>query len=290
MKNNHLRKIGYIASLVMIASLVSSAAVWGEDVTNTDTTTVTNSPSGARERALERRQERIADRENLTNTRQNGAVGGDICARISDLADQAQQRSGDIKTPQERRTNWETRKSDQDAKLAQLRTQWNANRDAQFTALEAKATTDAQKAAVKTFEATVKEAISAREAAVDGAKATFRAGVEKLIDQNGQGKTDNREAFQAAVKTAFDQAQASCDKGTDPATVRTQLRAALEKAKSNFQSGKQTVPKVGTDIQALIDARNKTMNDAMTAFRQTMEQARTALKTAFGDSASTSSN
>ena len=61
-----------------------------------------------------------------------------------------------------------------DTELATKRQQWDQQRQESFAKLEAKATTDAEKAAVKTYETAVINAVSARRVANDNARDTFR--------------------------------------------------------------------------------------------------------------------
>ena len=272
MKRKNSNKMKYVASLILMLSFVSSVSAFAADTTSTSS-----------ERGMGRLRQNAQGDDNAGGNRGAGmgAAGGNICTRISDLASKAEQKTGQIKTPGERFANWQEKATENDAKLAALRAQWSANRDAQFAKLNERATTDAQKAAVAEFEATTEAAISTRLAAVDAAIAIFRAGVKNLITTREQGVGDDRTAFEAAIKAAFDQAQTDCKNNVAPATVRTTLKTALAAARSKFKLDKQDVPKVGGDIQALITARKTAVDAAMATFKSTMEAARVTLKKAF---------
>ena len=265
--------------MLVAMSLVGSVAVFADD-----TTTNTTAPTGGRMGGWHRGGEGSNGAGGG-----NGISAGDICARISDMASQAEGKLGQIKTPGDRLANWEAKKTEQNAKLTALRAQWNANRDAQFKKLEERAGTDSQKiAAVSAFEATVRSAISTREATVDVARTTFQTGVEGLINTHSQGVSGDKTAFEVAIKAAFDAAQADCgSSGANAATIRTTLRTALAAARSKFQADKQSVPKVGTDIQVFITARKTAIDKAMVDFKATMETARIALKKAFPNDGAT---
>ncbi len=269
----------YVASLILMLSLTAPVSAFAADANgnNADTNTLKPPMMGRR----------FLGADGQSGQQGNGQGGGNICTRISDLTSKAEQRMSQIKTPGERFANWQEKATENDAKLAALRAQWSANRDAQFAKLNEKASTDAQKAAVAEFKATTKAAISTRQTAVDAAIATFRAGVKNLITTRQQGISDDRTAFEAAIKAAFSQAQTDCNNNIAPTTVRNTLRTALAAARSKFKLDKQGVPKVGSDIQALITARKTAVDAALATFKTTMEQARVELKKAFPSDATT---
>lgn len=218
----------------------------------------------------ERREERQEQRQE------------NLCQKISDMANREQERlrqrtmnSGD------RFQNWQLKTTEKNSELANLRSNWDGNRDAQFKKLEEKATTDAQKQAVADFEAAVKAAITARRTAFDAAITTFREGVKKLISDRAEGVSASFTAFSDATKAAYETAKTDCASGKDPATIRTTLRNSIAAARTKFHSEKTSAPKVGGNIQILIDARRAAINKAMTDFKTAMEKARADLKKAF---------
>jgi hypothetical protein len=287
MKRKNLNKIKYVASLIIMLSFVNSVSVFADD-TATTATTPSGAPLGAGRGVGRLKQgSEGGNGANENKGAGTGNAGGDICARIADMATKAEEKIGKIKTPGERFANWQEKATENDTKLATLRTQWNSNRDAQFAKLNEKATTDAQKLAVADFEKTTKTAISTRQAAVDAAIVTFRAGVKNLIVTYENGVSGDRTAFEAAIKAAFDAAKTDCQNNVSPATVRTNLKNALAAARSKFKLDKQDVPKVGSDIQSLIAARKQSMDKAFTEFKATMETARAALKKDFPADTST---
>ena len=286
MKKNYSNEVKYGLALVVALSLFGSIAVFAADNGGSDASNSGSAAPLGRGRGGGRMMRQGGEGNN--GSEGNGGAGGNICARISDMAAQAEQKVTQIKTPQDRLTNWEEKSKEHDAKLAALRTQWDSNRSAQFTALEAKAMTDAQKKAVTDFEATTKTAISVRRAAIDAAMSTFRVGVKNLIGTREQGVSGDRTAFEAAIKAAYDTVQADCQKNVDPATVKTNLKNAIVAARSKFKLDKQAVPKVGADIQALIATRKQAVEKALADFKTTMETARASLKKAFpADTSST---
>jgi len=211
-----------------------------------------------------------------------------VCDRIANFSDNLNQKASgqenQIKTHQrERMTNWESKTEMADQKLAQVRSQWEANRQEQFKKLEESATTDAQKKAVADFETTTEKAIATRESAVDVAIETFRTGVKNAI-QTRQGQVDDIASSSASArKSALDKVKSDCDAGADAATVRATFQAAMKNARTQMQSDKQNVDKVGETVKVLVQTRQTAMKSALDTFKATMEKARTSLKKAFPD-------
>lgn len=211
-----------------------------------------------------------------------------VCDRIAQFSENLNQKaSGEenrIKTrQQERLTNWENKTETADGKMAQLRSQWEANRQEQFQKLEGAAKTDDQKKAVNAFEETVKAAVATRQAAVDKAVEAFRAGVKSAI-QTRQGQVDSIVSDSASArKAALDKAQADCSAGEDAATVRADFQAAMKNSRTQMQDDRQNVTKISATVQNLIQTRQKAVKDALDTFKATMEQARTSLKKSFPD-------
>jgi hypothetical protein len=271
MKKNLKNKAKYVLGIAALMSFITAFPVLAENATGNTNTTNT---SGMR-RSFGRQG------GNGENRGLQGMSGGNICNGISDMASDAEQRMAQMKSPEDRLNNWQQKTSEQDFKLTNLRSQWDNNRDAQFAKLKSRATTNDQKKAAADFEATTKAAISTRRAAVDAAMTTFREGVKSLINSRKQGITDNKTTFSDAMKAAFEKAKIDCQNNVDPATVRTNLQNALQAGRSQRQTERQALPKVGESIQSLIDARKQAVNKALDTFKIAMEEARIALKKAF---------
>ena len=222
------------------------------------------------------------------------AVASDnLCEKISERADAfGQKMSGEENKfqtrTQERLTNWTAKKTENEAKLSSQRAAWNANRDAQFKALEERAQTEEQKKAVAVFEATTRTAIETRQGAVDSAIKTFQDGVQAAITTR-TGQVDQLlETVKTARQTLLDAAKADCVAGKDAKTVMETFRAGMLANRTKAQGDKQNVTKVNTQVQTLITARKAAIDKAFTDFKATMEKARIELKKAFPVDATTS--
>ena len=214
------------------------------------------------------------------------AMSGNICDRISQRADtfgqKATEQENNFQTKStERLTNWTTRKTDNAAKLSAERAAWDINRDAQFKALEAKATTDVQKTAVSDFEVTTKAAIATRRAVVDAAIKTFQDGMQTAITTR-QGQADSLLSGSKSDRQAlFDKAKADRAAGVDGKTVMANLKAGMQASRTKVQTDRQNITKVSAQVATLVAARKAAIDKAFADFKATMEKARTTLKLAF---------
>jgi len=222
-----------------------------------------------------------------------GNGNGNVCIMVSNRLSQVQQRISQHQNYQSRLSNWEQKTNQQNTSLANLRAQWDTNLNGQFSALEAKETTSAQKQAVSDFETAVKNAIATRRSAVDTAMTDFRTSVKGLITTQGQGTDSDLTTYENAIESDFNTANQSCQATSpDDAAISSTLQSSLQAARSQFQSSQQSLPKAGgnSDIQALITTRKAAIDQAMSDFKSAMETARTNLKAAFPNNTNTDSS
>jgi hypothetical protein len=170
-----------------------------------------------------------------------------------------------------------------DAKVAADWAKWDAVRQQNFTSLNNKATTAAQKQAVATFEQQVLGYVSTRRAAVTAARQTFRGAVASEATARLNGVDSAISQFETAVSTAVANAETNCSTES-PSTVRTTFVAALKSAKSTFQANLAALPKLGPAIAASAQVRDKAVQAADNTFKQNVQLAANALKKALGQS------
>jgi hypothetical protein len=183
------------------------------------------------------------------------------------------------------------KKSDRLAKISERRTHRDETRvdnraerdvkhDTRIDALMAKADTDAERAAVNTFEATLNSAVNTRRNSVDAAVKTFRTGVDNLVNGKFAALDAAVAAFKSSVESAITTAKADCAANKDPKTVRTTFMASIKSARDAFKDARPELIK--TEIQTLANARKASIDAAITTFKSTMQNAMETLKTAFG--------
>lgn len=177
--------------------------------------------------------------------------------------------------------NWDEKRSERDAKLAEIRTMRDENFEEHFKKLEERAQIEEQKKAVTDFETTVRKAVEVRRSAIDTAIKAFRTAADNLIGNRKNGLSDAAKTYQASVEAAFAKAKSDCSGEKDPKTVRSELHASIQAARTKFNSDRQGVDKVGSQMQSLINTRQQAMEKAKADFKAAMEKARTELKKVF---------
>jgi hypothetical protein len=209
-----------------------------------------------------------------------------FCSQIDMRTGQATQKLD------EKIQNFQTKKSTRFAQIATRRAEHDEARvtkqsasdtrhDTRYDALMAKATTDAQRAAVVTFQTKTTQAIEVRRAAIDKAVKEYRLGVDALI--NGKfGTLDTAvTTLKSSIASAVAEAKSACTTGTDPATVAMTFKSRVKAAHDAFKANRSDAA-IKAQIETLISTRKSAVAAAVSTFKTTMEAAKTELKTAFG--------
>jgi hypothetical protein len=166
--------------------------------------------------------------------------------------------------------------------LASARAAADQKRDADFQELSAKATTDAQKAAIATFEASVTQAITTERTSVDTADMAFEQGVLAVISARQTALANAAANYKAAVASALSQAGSSCTAGVSPMTVRTTLQEALQAARSALQSVASKSQGLGPNVSNLAATRKAAVQKAQALAKTAIDAALATLKAALG--------
>lgn len=174
------------------------------------------------------------------------------------------------------------RRTHRDETRVSNRAERDTKHDTRIDALMAKADTDAERAAVNAFEATLDTAVATRRSAIDVAVKTFRDGVDNLVSGKFAGLDSAVVAFKSSVDQAIATAKSDCAAGKDPKTTRMTFMASIKSARDAFKSARPEAIK--TEIKALADARKASIDTAVNTFKSTMQNAMETLKTAFGGS------
>ena len=216
-----------------------------------------------------------------------------FCRSLSDIttktSGEISSRSGKLSSTRD--TADKERSSDRssvDAKLMADRKTWETKRDENFSKLESLAKTPGQKAAVATYVKTIKNAIETRQMANDKAHTQYRTAVDALIAAHRSAVDTRVATFTNSVKTAVATAKATC--ATNPQTTAETFRASLKQARETFSAAKQEDAKLGPQIKALATTRDAAIKANNETMKQTVEAARTVLKTALKDTSDTPQN
>jgi len=181
----------------------------------------------------------------------------------------------------EREDQIAARRAERDSKLADHRLKWDTNRIEHYVKLEERATTDAQKQALLTFELIIDSTISARKTAVNQAISDFRAGIDQLIVNRKSSVATTVSNYKNLVNTAIENAKSGCIAGTDSKTVREKFAADSKTAREKLRSDIQAVEKVGEQVKFLTTAKNAAIRNALDIFKAAVESAKNTLKAVF---------
>jgi hypothetical protein len=199
-----------------------------------------------------------------------GQVSGDTTSRFNELQANFAKRGDKINT--------EFKGLSQ--KITDNRGDWDKKRADNFAKLEAKATTTEQKAAVTTFEAAIKDAVTKRRAAVDAADTTFHNGLLSAVTARQAQLKSAAATYQAAVAAALAAAKASCAAGTSPDTVRKNLQTALQAAHAKLETARASADKVGPNLDTLKAARKAAVEKANADYKAAIQSALATFKAA----------
>jgi len=258
MKANFKRFEASVAAGVLLANLILPASLFAQ----TSATGGTSSQTGATE--AKRFCARVSALTSSVDKRLDG--------RLSKLSDAQGKRDKNIANRRTRR----------DERLKENRARWIGNRDAQFTKLEAHASTTEQKQAIEAFKMAITAAISTRHTAVDAAISAFRTGVDQAIAQRKTVVDAAIKTFEDSTKMALDKAKADCAAGSNPEVVRQTLMTSMKNARTKLQSDRKAVDTIGTNLTQLTATRKAAVDKAFADFKTAAEKARKDLKAALG--------
>jgi len=176
----------------------------------------------------------------------------------------------------------DNRRANADQKLANNRLTADQKRAQAVAKLLAKAsTTDAQKAAITTYQTTINQAVTVRRTTIDAALAAYRTAVDQAMASRKAGVDQATSTYQTAVIAAYTKALADCQANVDPKTVRANLNTALKAAKQAYDAGRQSLANLQTIIAPLAKTRQQAISTAEANFKTAVTNATTTLKTAF---------
>jgi exonuclease VII small subunit len=149
-----------------------------------------------------------------------------------------------------RQSNITSRHDAADQKVVTFRTTLSDKFDAKVTDLKSKeGLSEAQLAAINTYEKDMKAAKQTREEAVDAARETYRAGLIKEV-----------EAHQAALRSAVTTYQTAVE-------AMTTLKSSLQAARESFQAARKA-SKAQPTIKELVTTRTEAIKAANAEFAE----------------------
>lgn len=207
--------------------------------------------------------------------------GSETLAKIDSLANKL------IQAWDKRDQNFTAKWQEIDKNVTSKRKEADDTRFADYAKLEAKAKTDSQIQAVRTYENSVNQAINTRRADYDQARQVFRTGVKSAIEGRRSVVNNQLNSFRNSVGLAVEDAKTDCgDAKISKATTRQAFLDSLKSAQSTFKNSRGDDLKVKDEVKPLVDARNASFESANQTFQTSMSAAKAALVKAFSGSGS----
>jgi len=173
-----------------------------------------------------------------------------------------------------------------DQKLADARSKTAAAFDTKIQALSAKeGITDAQQKAIQKYQTDMKAAEAIRIAAVDAARATYRADLTENVTAHQSALSAAATSYQTALATAAASAVTNCRDSTAVETLKSDIKIA----RAAFRAAR-TDAKITTEIKDLMATRNTEIKTANTAFATSATAYSTVLSTALEGTSSDSAS
>lgn len=163
--------------------------------------------------------------------------------------------------------------------LASRRGDWDKLRADHYNKLDQRAKTDEQHQAVKTYKETIEDAVVKRRNMVDQAIVTFRTALGGFVNDKQSQLDQLVQTYKDSVDAALQKAQNSCNDGSSPEDVRTNLANDLKSAREQLQS---SANKVHDEIETSRSSRQTAIQAAIDQFKQTAQAARQTLEQALG--------
>ncbi len=166
--------------------------------------------------------------------------------------------------------------------LAAKRAEWDEKRQKNFDKLLEKAETDDQKLAVEAYISTIKQAIDTRRAANDAVLTTFRTELQALKKTTDQSVQANVSTNSATITQAIATAKNACQSGQNIETIKQNLRSTIMVGQMKTKDNRQAIGKNQAFLD-IVEKKNAAIKANALAFKETTQQARLDLKSAFND-------
>jgi hypothetical protein len=224
--------------------------------------------------------------KSATATPGQAGAGSDLCANLVErLQTRNQKMAGQLGRFEERRTEQLQRvgqnRLNRDEKRLEVRTKAETNRETRFGQLEARATTDEQKAAVATFRNTLASLTETRRQAVDSAISTYRGSVDGSIATRKTTSETARTTLRSAIDSVLSQAKTDCTNGVEIQAVRTNTNNGIKTARQQFAEAVKSLEKTKDNVTEASKIRREAMNKIQAEFKAGYDKAVAELKTAF---------
>jgi len=156
-----------------------------------------------------------------------------------------------------------------------IQARWQERRRNLYSRLDTLVTAagDGAEGNVSAFKQAVDQAVAEHRSAIDSANEIYAVGLQDLLDAQKRAVDDAKAVYADVVTAALDAAKAACADGGDAATVRADLKAALDAARGTLQDARRGVGTYKDAHQELIANRKAAFGVARETFLSAMRAA-----------------
>jgi hypothetical protein len=208
------------------------------------------------------------------------------CDRIEriagDIDDQFSARGGRLELARMERTQRiQSGRSELDARREEGRVAMDKQRGELFRKLESQAASPEQRAAVAAFESAVIDAARGRRDAADRAISELRGGIDRAVVQRMSRIDTAEQSLRQQVRSSLTRAKANCGISLQPPEVRSELKESIGSVQSRFRGELDSAKGLEQSLPPLAESERAALESAELAMRRDLEQARSALLSAF---------
>jgi hypothetical protein len=175
-------------------------------------------------------------------------------------------------------SNLKKARATRDQKMNEIRADWDLKDDEYFSKLDAKADTEAKRAAVAEFRSAIERAVEARRVTTDETLAVYRKGVDQLLASRQATIDTVVENYQDGMEILWNKAAADCVAGVSEKTVKENVKTGVKQLKAKFIEDKKQLNVQNEKISPLLTTKKQALIRADANFRLAVKNAQTALK------------
>ncbi|MFA6397618.1 MAG: hypothetical protein WDK96_02095 [Candidatus Paceibacterota bacterium] len=176
---------------------------------------------------------------------------------------------------------WDAKKTLTESKKDKTRAFVDEKRELNFSNVEVRAKTDAQKQAVETYKTTIKTAIENRRTIIDSAINNWRTTVEKNTLARRASVNTIWTTFKTTVDSALLKAKTDCATGTKQDIIKTTFNETVRVAREKMETDRKALFNVSAQVESLNQIKRDIIKKAQDDFKAVVEKAKADLKIAF---------
>ena len=194
-----------------------------------------------------------------------------LTERISKLTQKRNATEDNIQARVEKRTTQRT----------QRQASWETKKEIVWDKLEAKASTDEQKAAVAKFIETVQTAVKTKNTAINSIITETHAALQTRNNER-RGQIDSQiNKYKNTVASISSQISKDCEAGKNAGEIREYYKTQMKQARDKFQNREKNSEEFKAGVNSLRETKKAEIQKIIETFKQTVEDAKTELLKTF---------